>query len=125
MEKTLVIITADTCSACTRFKGFELEKLKKNLPEKVKLVHIDLPDMDSNVPENYSSELNNYLAWFPMFILFNTYYWNKGMVEDGNIMNGYMTEKGPEHNQDNIPSRADDIIKWIDRKVLVNTAGKN
>lgn len=74
----LVIISAKTCGACQNFykrwDGIQSSLQKDN---KVEIKEIKLQTMNESVTSlGYPKELQEYIKWFPIFILFNRKNWD-------------------------------------------------
>lgn len=122
-KNILVVITANNCGACKLFKP-KLEDARKEIEERVVLVHIALSDMNtSTIPSTYPKDLNNYRRWYPMLILINRNIWNNAMnaIDDGSIkLNGLILggkksgDSPPEQEKSKYSWNITSLLEWID-----------
>lgn len=83
-------ISSKTCSHCTTFRHGQKDekgniirqpewpKVRKALEDTklVRIVDIDLPNMNTKPDPKYPSELGGLLGWFPMFLLVDSKSWD-------------------------------------------------
>jgi len=135
MSNIFIIVTADGCGHCTRFKAQHLDNLIKMLmsTENLNIIHINLPDMKGLLPTYSISDSNifryikgnirtinpkfyNMIGWFPQFFIFSTESWLdvnkplKGKLIGGRILDDGTIQQDPSQN---IALTADSIYKWV------------
>ncbi len=137
-RNVFVIITAETCGACAKFKekGGVREKILRKLNELniVRIEEIVLRATTTSTPdarellERYHPNLRVWIGWFPQFLLFTSESWdNKYDPLKGSIFNGTFDPlkydqttrearlaTGPKPVQDSrYKINADNIVSWI------------
>lgn len=112
-----VLISAETCPACIKFKAKTWPALKDQLIKdgKVKVEEITLDQTTSRPdPVKYHKSLYKYIGWFPTIILFPAENWNNHDIPlQGVIKNGKLTPNGVDMVGEINFSKAD-ILKWVD-----------
>lgn len=99
----LVIVTAVGCGHCNKIKS-DFESIRKEVASigNVELVHVDLSSTGAKLnTELYPSDLQRYLSFFPMAILFSSSEWEEAQKNtkspiklNGIIMNANFNAKG-------------------------------
>lgn len=120
----LLIILAETCSGCLKFKSTLLPQLESEVQRsrQVRLVKVNIPDMKrEKIPEylqrqgiqaSMISEIVPYLEWFPNLLLVSGPSWNRGRNLEISSLNGTKTASGWQPSP-KIPLTKDTINKWI------------
>lgn len=122
-----VAIFAEFCGHCTTFKTTHLEKLKEELAKKqyLQTEYITLTDQASKVAmlQKYPRDLQNYLFWFPMFILFTRKSWNACAENPNSPLEGVIFNGPPDAMKKPLTAitpTADNLVKWIDEQLATN-----
>ena len=127
-KPVFVLITADPCGACQRFKATQWDKLNKTLKTggRVQIVHINLPDMNPVFStKEYPIGLRNIVAWYPTMALIPNNVWMNGRDKDMNVlencvvMNGQIID-GKIAYGGNIPFLEKDVAKWVNDMLAGN-----
>ena len=92
-KPVFVLVTASTCGHCRAFRENSWNKTKELLGNKVRIVDIELREIESKIPAPYPAGLSRYASWYPTFLLFSNSDYNTGELQHGKIFNGKM-----EHN---------------------------
>lgn len=97
MSQIFVIKTARDCGHCAKFKAQSLEGVKSAMTAGgYRVVHIDLPTMNSPMPSGSPPALKEITTWFPSFIFVSESSWNDGTLKDARVF--------PMNQQPTIPN---------------------
>lgn len=117
---TLVIVTADTCGACQKFKRDILPQLLtdiKTIPN-INVVQINLNHTQENIPANYPSGLTKFIGFFPSFLITETKNYTSNNMNNFNsvkIYGGSINAQGEiDISRDKYKLALDSIKKWIE-----------
>lgn len=121
----LFIGTSETCGHCKEFKrktwdgksGLKSKLLAEN---KLRIAELNLPHMAAPVPNEYPSDLSNWLNGFPSLILFNASSWNSGNKLEGNMFDGKNIDNKWFVLGTTEPSEAN-IVKWLNTQLTSNS----
>lgn len=108
----IIIVTADNCTQCHKPQFLDtVSKLEKIYP----IDKINLAAMHQlQFPSSYPTELKNYVAWFPTFLLFHRKSWNTGENLSGSVFNGYFdTNNILQYNNGGDNHTFNNVVKWI------------
>ena len=128
-KHVLLILSAKTCSACIKYGELGIfDKIKKEFSNSnnVKVVHIELETMNSNIPNNYPVVINKYKSWFPIFLLINGNDWNDNLnnIDFYNpnivVFNGMIENGVPKMKDRSEMLGPDSISKWVVENVESN-----
>jgi hypothetical protein len=128
-KHVLLIISAKTCSACIRLTELGIfQKIKNDFSNnpRVKVIHIELDEMKSNIPNNYPTALNKYKSWFPIFLLINGSDWNDNLnnIDFYNpnivVFNGVIENGIPKLVDRSEQIGFDSLSKWVSDNIESN-----
>lgn len=124
LKPVLVIIMADNCTACKKFKSMLWSTLKQKIifSNLVNIVEINLPAMNAKLSPEYPKDLQKYSVWWPTFILFTGASWKLSTAYaeqplEGVIFNGRINNGVAEHYQDVPGAKQYELAylpQWID-----------
>ena len=126
LKPVLVVIMADTCNACKKFKNvWPTLKQKILLSNLVNLVEINLPAMGAKLNPEYPRDLQKYSIWWPTFLLFTGASWKLSTAYteqplEGVIFNGRINNGAIEHYQDVPGAKQEDmknLPQWVEEQV--------
>lgn len=100
-EYILLVVTANNCPACDRFKASILEPLKRSLKEKfsnITLTYINKDSPNAPIPSNkIPAVLNQYLKWVPTLLLVPKDQWASSQITKIAIFNGRIMNNSVEY----------------------------
>lgn len=130
-KPVLLLVMSEACGACQKFKATSLAGVEREINNngKVELLKLEFPIM--NIPSDdkdagfeYHPNLNQFVAWFPIFILFPDNLWfDKGSKLKGVVKDKEEVDKSMEERRRGIMPKPGDkrypdyskasIIEWI------------
>lgn len=116
-KPVFVIVNADMCGHCNRFKNtvWPSLQLKLQYEDKVRIVHINLKMRGDPIPSEYHPDLQKIIQWYPTFMLCNGTWENHSKPLQGMIFNGPVTVRGtPTGNK--IYSE-ENLMEWINTTI--------
>lgn len=130
-KHVFIVLTADDCSWCTKFKTETWSTLKQKLINsgRLEIIEINVNKMsDTNGEdfyEKYPSDLKRFFGWFPCFVLLTQASWKIGMNFEGSVFNGksvYDSETGEEVVEPigSAEPTTENITQWLSDELRSN-----
>lgn len=125
-KPTLLIVTANGCGACAKFKASFYESLIANIKSEnlVNLELLHMPDISATLPDDlklkYHPQLLNYTKWFPMIILFTAESWNNFDLNLDGVVFGGQFNDGELSPIPNYKFSETVILAWISNQLKTN-----
>lgn len=129
-QYVLVLVSAQNCGACQQFYKYQYENLKTKVKSLAMIHEVKYPALQGPAPKGTPVGLQQYMGWFPMFILFTKSEWSlieKGEKVNGRVMGGRFDADGRlSMFKDGYPYTADGVFKWVSDQIIANkgTASK-
>lgn len=117
----VVIVTAENCPACAKFKVNTLPTLLEDLSKKnYGVEHIHLPSTSATMPSQYPRMLETYVVFFPSIILVQGRSWERARVDrnakiGARVFNTTKSVNGvvPRVKGSSLPTNSSNIKAWI------------
>lgn len=131
----LLLVLANTCGGCIKFKKTILPYLESDLQRenKVRIYKVDMPNMvrqdipqhlsKNGIPDRMISEIIPYLEWFPNCLLVSGPSWNRGAGLEISSFNGMKSKAtGGWEGNPAVPVTKDNLLKWINSSVSTQSS---